>query len=562
MRMPRFSIRSRFLGACFIISLAATATTAGGVFGFLRILRARARESCTRMAGMVAGHAHDCLLSLAGKAKTMAETVGRRSSLSPAADLCWPSDPGGRRMACSWALYDARGRRTAGQRADSMDRALDRLGIGTQELSSRERNRLAEALTGRPCTVLVPDGERIYAVHYQPVPPKDQPTAAVQVAAELSGATSRSPANTAGARAVLRPFDATTSPPRLVTIDGEPFLIVHRPLLFRGRQLGTIVVAVPYGAEARYEQVAIFAILVVAIIAVLTLAGVSFAMTGVVMVPLERLHHYISSHQSGAEVERLCDIPDHEAGAILQAYQEMLDQSQVWADRLMESNKAMRDLLTGAVEALVTTIEAKDRYTAGHSLRVAAMACDVAHELGWDAPETEELRLGALFHDIGKVGINQAILNKPGALTQDELERIREHCVVGARIVSSLPGYGNVVRTILHHHERYDGAGYPMRIAGESIPASARIVAVADVFDALTSERSYRAAHSHDDAIAILEQNRGTMHDPDFLDAFIRVIRLNPKWKGAGTVRGACRSRKQDTPVARHQLAATVENSA
>jgi putative nucleotidyltransferase with HDIG domain len=334
-----------------------------------------------------------------------------------------------------------------------------------------------------------------------------------------------SPADAAGARAVRRPFDASLVDPRLVTLEGQPFLLVHRPLLCGGRRLGTVVTAVPYGAEARYEQAVLFVILSVVLITLLVLALVSHLLTDVAMVPLDRLRRFIRNHRNGAAVERLSDVANDEVGGILQAYQEMLDQSQDWADRLMESNRALRDLLTGAVEALVTAMEAKDRYTAGHSQRVADTACAVARELKWDDAAIEELRLGALFHDIGKVGISQSILNKSASLTDEEFELVRQHPVLGARILSPLPGCENIVRAILHHHEQFDGSGYPTGIRGQSIPASARIVAIADVYDALTSERSYRPAYSPEEATAILEENSGTMHDPEFLKVFLRVIR-------------------------------------
>jgi putative nucleotidyltransferase with HDIG domain len=137
----------------------------------------------------------------------------------------------------------------------------------------------------------------------------------------------------------------------------------------------------------------------------------------------------------------------------------------------------------------------------------------------------ELLERGGLLHDIGKIGVPGAVLDKPGRLTEEERRMVEAHTVIGARIVEPISGFGRLVPIVRHHHERVDGTGYPDGLAAEEIHLLARIVAVADVFDALTSERPYRAAAPHSEALAFLEQRSGSMFDPPLVEAFLRVMR-------------------------------------
>jgi putative nucleotidyltransferase with HDIG domain len=530
MRLPKLGIRHRVLAACILLSLGAVVALAICGMAFRSLLRSRARESCTRIAAILEGVAHDRLTRVAAEAKELASSLevpeapsaggAQADRLKAALHTRCPG-----RTLYSWALYGPEGRRLAAQCPAGAAGAFARLDLGTPAIVERERERFADALRGHARMVLVPDGDQLYALHYQPVVREGRARAVLQVTGEMAESLFPAPADASGAQVVIRPFMASSESPRLVTLDGEPRMIVHRPLLWDGRQLGCVVAAVPYGAEAQYEQAAVLAIVTVGLVSLLVLALLSFFLTRVAMVPLTRVRHFMSRLQSGSEVERVHDIPQDEAGALLAAYQEVLAQSQEWADRLVEFSRAHQELLAGAVEALVSAIEAKDEYTAGHSQRVADTACAVARALGWETGAVEKLRLGAILHDIGKIGISQAILNKPDTLDPQETEIVRQHPVIGARILSSIPGCEDVVRTVLLHHERYGGNGYPTGAGGAAIPEPALIVAIADVHDALTSRRSYRPPYSSEDAIEILERNRGTMFHPELLDAFLDVVR-------------------------------------
>jgi len=146
--------------------------------------------------------------------------------------------------------------------------------------------------------------------------------------------------------------------------------------------------------------------------------------------------------------------------------------------------------------------------------------------MGLGADEIEKLRIGALLHDIGKIGIDGAILNKAGRLTDEEFEIIKGHPDIAANILSSLEFLTEVVPLVRHHHEHYAGGGYPLGIAGEEIPLGARIIAVADAFNAMTSDRPYRASLAHDAAIRELIKHSGTQFDPEVVRAFLRVAEV------------------------------------
>ena len=184
---------------------------------------------------------------------------------------------------------------------------------------------------------------------------------------------------------------------------------------------------------------------------------------------------------------------------------------------------ALNKLYLSTVETLATAIDAKDEVTHGHIRRVQIGAVALAREMGiGDGPALQAIEAAALLHDTGKIAVPEHILNKPGKLTPAEFERMKLHAPIGAEILSAIDFPYPVVPIVRHHHENWDGTGYPDRIAGEAIPIGARILSVVDCFDALTSDRPYRRRMSNADAIAILLERRGTMYDPVVVDTFIR----------------------------------------
>jgi putative nucleotidyltransferase with HDIG domain len=178
------------------------------------------------------------------------------------------------------------------------------------------------------------------------------------------------------------------------------------------------------------------------------------------------------------------------------------------------------------LEALADTIDKRDTYTFEHSQRVAEYAELTARRLGLPGKDQEAIRLAARVHDVGKIGVREALLNRPGALSAEELQEIRRHTVIGAEIVAKLQEYPQSKDAILYHHERWDGSGI-YRLAYDHIPVGARIIAVADAFDAMTSDRPYRRALSTDAALAELQESKGSQFDPVVVEAFIDAMRAS-----------------------------------
>jgi putative nucleotidyltransferase with HDIG domain len=195
---------------------------------------------------------------------------------------------------------------------------------------------------------------------------------------------------------------------------------------------------------------------------------------------------------------------------------------------LMESYRRLEESSLEAIESLNATVDAKDPYTAGHSARVQRIAVAVAEELGVPAQRLDAVRYGGLFHDIGKIAVPDSVLTKAGPLDDDEFAVVQRHPADGAEIVSHFSRLREAVPLIRHHHERWDGKGYPDRLAGDEIPPEACVVGLADAWDAMTTDRPYRAALSVEEAAAEVRKCRGTQFSPAVVDAFFAAFRRQP----------------------------------
>jgi hypothetical protein len=200
--------------------------------------------------------------------------------------------------------------------------------------------------------------------------------------------------------------------------------------------------------------------------------------------------------------------------------------------RLAESNRLLEESALEAVESLNATVDAKDPYTAGHSQRVQRIAVAIGKELGLARSQLDILRFAGLFHDIGKIGVPDAILTKPDRLTELEFEIVKRHPEDGARIIGRLHRLRAAVPAILHHHERWDGGGYPNGLRGDGIPLEAAIVGLADAVDAMTTDRPYSCARTLEDATDEVVRNRGTQFAPEVVDAFVTLVERMPELFG------------------------------
>jgi putative two-component system response regulator len=202
-----------------------------------------------------------------------------------------------------------------------------------------------------------------------------------------------------------------------------------------------------------------------------------------------------------------------------QRYQQLLERT------VSRQTQKLKQTFLSAIDSLVRTLEARDPYTSGHSMRVRTLALRLARVLKLDGRMRKRLSLAAKLHDIGKVGLPEAILNKPATLTEAEFAVVREHPVVGERILSPIIRDPVVLAAIRGHHERFDGFGYPDGLTGEQTPILARVIAVADSFDAMTSARAYRTAMPVATALEILAQESGRHFDPKLVTPFIDLMR-------------------------------------
>ena len=191
---------------------------------------------------------------------------------------------------------------------------------------------------------------------------------------------------------------------------------------------------------------------------------------------------------------------------------------------LVETNKKLEKAYLDNIETLRFTVEAKDTYTRGHSDRVSEYSVLIGKKLGLSEEDLKTLRVGGLFHDIGKIGVPDNILLKESKLTDEEYNEIKKHPSIGAHILSSATIFQDIIPIVKHHHERYDGNGYPDHLKGEDIPYLARIAAVADSFDAMTSKRTYRDSLPIDVVISEFKRCKGTQFDPNLADLFLDIL--------------------------------------
>jgi len=180
------------------------------------------------------------------------------------------------------------------------------------------------------------------------------------------------------------------------------------------------------------------------------------------------------------------------------------------------------------IMAFSEALEARDQYTAGHSRRVMEYSKSIGQRLKLDREDIEDLKRSALLHDIGKIGIPDIVLKKKTKLTDEEYAIIKSHPETGASILKYIKSFKNLVPAVYHHHEQFNGEGYPDGVKGAAIPLHARIIAIADTFDAMTSSRSYRNALSLRTALSELERNRGIQFDPDITDIFLEILNESP----------------------------------
>jgi excisionase family DNA binding protein len=194
-------------------------------------------------------------------------------------------------------------------------------------------------------------------------------------------------------------------------------------------------------------------------------------------------------------------------------------------DELWEAYNSLVSTFTSTVETLLKALDTRDIVSAGHSTRVADLACAVGKTMRFSKRELQELKLAALMHDVGKIGISETILGKPGRLTGQELFLVKKHPEIGEEIVTQVDDLKSVASAIRHSHERFDGKGYPDEIGGSDIELNSRIIAVADAYDYLRSDLSYRKAYSMEESLQEIQKSSGTQFDPEVVQTFLNNVK-------------------------------------
>ncbi len=212
-----------------------------------------------------------------------------------------------------------------------------------------------------------------------------------------------------------------------------------------------------------------------------------------------------------------------EIAALSESFNRMSASIRVAFDDVQRAARENRELFLSSIRALAEAIDAKDPYTRGHSERVAAYAAAIAQELALPAEDVERTRLSALLHDVGKIGVDDRIIRKPTALTEEEFEQMKTHPIKGAAIMSAIPQLADVIPGMKYHHEKWSGGGYPEGLKGEAIPLQARIVTVADTFDAMTTTRPYQKAMEMEFVVNRIRQFAGIRFEPSVVEAFLRA---------------------------------------
>ncbi|WP_042167814.1 HD-GYP domain-containing protein [Paenibacillus gorillae] len=256
---------------------------------------------------------------------------------------------------------------------------------------------------------------------------------------------------------------------------------------------------------------------------IILIIGISFSILGASLLsrniqdPIHTIQSAMSSVQAGNLNTRADDIYSDEFSKLVAGFNHMVT-------GLKEREERNNQLLQSYFFTLAAALDARDAYTAGHSERVARYSMQIGELAGWDEASLQILYRSALLHDIGKIGVRDAVLLKEGKLTDEEFDQIKQHPVLGEKILKQIEpadAMAELLPGIRSHHERYDGKGYPDGLSGEIIPLIGRVIAIADAYDAMTSDRPYRKGMSRERALSILEDGRGTQWDPDLTARFV-----------------------------------------
>jgi len=264
--------------------------------------------------------------------------------------------------------------------------------------------------------------------------------------------------------------------------------------------------------------------LFIGIVTILVAFFLGYLLAMMISSPLRHLAEHTKKMAEGDFSSRTSVSGTQEIVTLSNNFNHMAEQIEGYIDQLKVAARENRDLFINSIQMISSAIDAKDPYTKGHSDRVRNYSLAVARELGFSPIELEELNIAALLHDVGKIGIDDRVLRKPSALNDDEFALMKTHAAVGASIMERVPKLDRIIPGIKHHHENWGGGGYPDGLKGEQIPVIARVIAVADTFDAMTTDRPYQKAMSYKYAAEKIRSMTGKRFEPSVVEAFLRAF--------------------------------------
>jgi putative nucleotidyltransferase with HDIG domain len=310
-----------------------------------------------------------------------------------------------------------------------------------------------------------------------------------------------------------------------VTRNGQVSYEFRTPIVFAGKEVGQLYLGIDAATLTMAQVAARRKVTVMALIILfLAVAGTCYIARNFTR-PIKLLNDGVSLLKSGSNLGAIAVTQHDELGELTSNFNDMASTILNQQDKLAEYARGLEESYLSTVKILATSIDARDEYTLRHSTRVAALSLLVAEEMGLGTEEQRELEVAALVHDLGKIRIPDHILKKTGPLDNDEFQRVKHHPRDGADILGCSQALRRFIPAVLHHHECYNGRGYPDGLRGEAIPLFAAIIALADTYDAMTSSRPYRAGLPAEIAIEEIIRCRGTQFNPQITDYFIAALR-------------------------------------
>ena len=308
-------------------------------------------------------------------------------------------------------------------------------------------------------------------------------------------------------------------------ISGAPgsLIEIESPIVFMNNTLGSVILSVDWSVlltaqgEARRKVIGLFAI-------ILALGAISsIFLSSSLTRPIQELSSGVEDLKHGKMSKPLRIFSEDELGRLTASFNEMSGLITTQRDRLAQNAEELEEAYVSIVRVVAAAIDARDAYTLGHSTRVSELAVALATELGLAGQQREDIEIACLFHDVGKIRIPDSILHKAGKLDPHELREMQRHPEYGAEILSKAPSLRRFIPAVRHHHEWYDGSGYPDGLSGDKIPLAAAIISLADAYDAMTSDRPYRTAMAKEKALNTIRECSGKQFSPELAPIFLKI---------------------------------------